>query len=65
MCNNHNNNNNNVNNNIRNINICPILPTRIDTVEPERKRNVLANNYTTNNSYDSHEYEARILVETI
>ena len=42
-------NNNNNNNNSRNINICPILPTRIDTVEPERKRNVLANNYTTNN----------------
>ena len=58
-------NNNNNNNNSRNINICPILPTRIDTVEPERKRNVLANNYTTNNSYDSHEYEAHIFVETI
>ena len=46
MCNN---NNNNVNSNSRNINICPILPISIHTVEPERKRNVLANNYTTNN----------------
>ena len=50
MCNNNNNNNsNNVNSNSRNINICPILPISIHTVEPERKRNVLANNYTTNN----------------
>ena len=56
MCNNHNNNNNNVNNNIRNINICPILPISIHTVEPERKRNVLANNYTTNYWYDYHDY---------
>lgn len=50
--------NNNEKSTSRNINICPIWLISIHTVEPEeRKRNVLANNYTTtNNWYDCHNY---------